>query len=60
MVTHWTRIQDVPGSNSGADQSDRGFIVVFVCNQGICRIELLLPRSNWLLFIKFKIIKLNQ
>ena len=29
MVTHETRIREVPGSNPGADQPDSGFFVVF-------------------------------
>ena len=37
MVTHWTRIREVPGSNPGADQPDcGGFSVVFLNNQVNC------------------------
>ena len=35
VVTHETRIREVPGSNPGADQSDWGFFVVFLSNQGL-------------------------
>ena len=36
MVTHETRIREVPGSNPGADQPDWGFFVVFLSHQGEC------------------------
>ena len=34
VVMHETRIQEVLGSNSGADQPDWGFFVVFLSHQG--------------------------
>ena len=36
VVTHETRIQEVPGSNPGAVQPDWGFFVVFLSHQGEC------------------------
>ena len=53
MVTHETRIREVPGSNPGADQPDWGFFVVSLSYQGKCWVRFSLPRSNWPLFIKF-------
>ena len=65
MVTHETRIREVPGSNPDADQPDWGFLVIFRNHQGKCRVGFSLPRSIWLLFIKFiyhkiKISELNK
>ena len=53
VVTHETRIREVPGSNPGADQPDWGFFVVFLNHEGKCWVRFSLPRSIWPLFIKF-------
>ena len=53
VVTHETRIREVPGSSPGADQPDWGFFVVFLSQQGKCWVGFSLPRSIWPLFIKF-------
>ena len=53
VVTHETRILEVPGSNPGADQPDWGFFVIFLNHQGKCWVGFSLPRSIWPLFIKF-------
>ena len=45
VVTHETRIREVPGSNPGADQPDWGFFVVFLSPQGKCWVGFSLPRS---------------
>ena len=45
VVTHETRIREVPGSNPGADQPDWGFFVVFLCHHGKCWVGFSLPRS---------------
>ena len=45
VVTHETRIQEVPGSNPGADQPDWGFFMVFLNHQGKCLVGFSLPRS---------------
>ena len=50
VVTHWTRIREVLGSNPGADQSD---FVVFLRQQGKCWVRFSLPQSIGPLFIKF-------
>ena len=34
VVTHETRIQEVPGSKPGADQPDCGLFMVFLSHQG--------------------------
>ena len=65
VVTHKTRIREVPSSNPGADQPDWGFFVVFLSHQGKCWFGFSLPRSIWPLFIKFtyhkiKISELNK
>ena len=57
VVTHETRIREVPGSNPGADQPDWGFFVVFLSRQGKCWVGFSLPRSIWPLFIIIIIIK---
>ena len=43
VVTHETRILEVPGSNPGADQPGRGFFVVFLSHQGKCWVGFSLP-----------------
>ena len=60
VVTHETRIREVPGSNPGADQPDWGFLVVFLNHQGKCSVGFSLPRSIWPLFIKLKSVNLNE
>ena len=62
VVTHETRIREVPGSNPGADQPDWGFFVVFLSHQGKFWVGFSLPRSIWPLFIKFIYhkIKINE
>ena len=45
VVTHETRIREVPDSNRGADQPDWGFFVVFLNHQGKCWVGFSLPRS---------------
>ena len=65
VLTHETRIREVPGSNPGADQPDLGFFVVFLSRQGKFWVGFSLPRSIWPLFIKFmyhnnKISELNK
>ena len=45
VVTHETRIQEVPGSNSGADQPDWGFYVIFLNYQGKSWVGFSLPQS---------------
>ena len=66
VVTHETRVREVPCSNPGADQPDWGFFVVFLSRQGRkCWVGFSLPRSIWPLFIKFmyhkiKISELNK
>ena len=44
VVTHKTRIWEIPGSNPGADQSDWGFFVVFLNHQGKCWVGFSLPQ----------------
>ena len=53
VVTHETRIREVPDSNPVADQRDWGFFVVFLSHQGKWWVGFSLPRSIWPLFIKF-------
>ena len=53
VVTHETRIREVPGSNPGADQPGWGFFVVFFSHQGKFWVGFSLPRSIWPLFTKF-------
>ena len=53
VVTHETRIRQVPSSNPGADQPDWGFFVIFLSHQGKCWVGFSLPQSIWPLFIKF-------
>ena len=62
VVTHETRIREVSGSHSGADQPDWGFFVVFLNHQGKCCVGFSLPRSIWPLFIKciYHKIKINE
>ena len=65
MVTHETRIREVPGSNPGADQTHWGIFVVFLSHRGKCWVGFSLPRSIWPLFIRFiyhkiKISELNK
>ena len=65
VVTHETRIREVPGSNPGADLPDWGFFMVFLSHQGKCWVGFSLPQSIWPLFIKFiyhriKISELNK
>ena len=43
VVTHETRIREVPGSNPDADQPDWGFFVVFLIQQGKCWVGFSLP-----------------
>ena len=46
VVTHETRIREVPGSNPGADQPDWFFFfVVSLSQQGKCWVGFSLPRS---------------
>ena len=53
VVTHETRIREIPGLNPSADQPDWVFFVVFLNRQGKCWGGFSLPRSIWPLFIKF-------
>ena len=53
VVTHETRIREVPGSNLGGGQPGWGFFVVFLNHQGKCWVGFSLPRSISPLFIKF-------
>ena len=45
VVTHETRIREVPGSNPGVDQPDWGFFVGFLSQQGTFWVGFSLPRS---------------
>ena len=60
VVTHETRIREVPGSNPGANQPDWGFFVVFLNHQDKCWVGFSLPRLIWPLFIKFIYHKINS
>ena len=53
VVTHDTRIREVPGSNPGADQPGWGFFVVFLSHQGKCWVVFSLPRSIWPKMLKY-------
>ena len=60
VVTHETRIREVPGSNPGADRPDWGCFVVFLNHQGKYWVGFSLPRSILPLFIKFLYHKINS
>ena len=60
VVTHETRIREVPGLNPGADRPDWDFVVVFLNHQGKCWVGFSLPRSIWPLFIKFIYHRINS
>ena len=62
VVTHETRIREVPGSNPGATNLIGVFFVVFLNHQGKCWVGFSLPRSIWPLFIyhKIKSVKLTN
>ena len=53
VVTHETRIREVPPSNLRVDQPLWGFFMVSLSHQGKCWVGFSLPQSTWLVIIKF-------
>ena len=60
VVTHETRIREVPGSNPGADQPDWGFFVIFLNHQGKCWVDPFDHYSSNFIYHKIKSVTLTN